>query len=136
MRDSIGTLSDILNETKITYEELLQTMDTVSSDTMINSTHGDVLKDLHEKLTERRQVFVKRSTELARKQAWYRSVALGKHRRDLLCWMLNAVVQTLKVWDKKIIFRQFLSFNNVKIVLIHRNHQMKEIYLHLCPNFM
>lgn len=64
---------------------------------MISSTHGDVLKDLHDKLMERRQVFLKRSIELARKQAWYRSVALGEFRRNLLCWMLNAVVRTLKV---------------------------------------
>lgn len=72
-------------------------METVSNDSMISSMHGDVLKDLHDKLMERRQVFMKRSIELARKQAWYRSVALGKFRRNLLCWMLNAVVRTLKV---------------------------------------
>lgn len=90
-------MSDILCETKLTYEVLLQTMETVSSDSLISSTHGDVLKDLHDKLMERRQVFLKRSTELARKQAWYRSVALGKFRRSLLCWMLNSVVRTLKV---------------------------------------
>lgn len=33
--------------------------------------------------------------ELARKQAWYRSVALGSHRRNLLCWLLRAVFETL-----------------------------------------
>lgn len=33
--------------------------------------------------------------ELARKQAWYRSVALGEHRRDLLCWLLQSVFETL-----------------------------------------
>lgn len=97
LRDSIGTLSEILCETKLTYEVLLKTMETVSNDSMISSMHGDVLKDLHDKLMERRQVFLKRSTELARKQAWYRSVALGKFRRNLLSWMLNAVVRTLKV---------------------------------------
>lgn len=97
LRDSIGTLSEILCETKLTHEVLLKTMETVSNDSMISSMHGDVLKDLHDKLMERRQVFLKRSTELARKQAWYRSVALGKFRRNLLCWMLNAVVRTLKV---------------------------------------
>lgn len=96
MRDSIGTLSELLCETKVTHDVLLQTMETVSSDSMINSAHGDVLKDLHDKLMERRQVFLKRSTELARKQAWYRSVALGEFRRNLLCWMLNAVVRTVK----------------------------------------
>lgn len=96
LRDSIGTFSEILRETKETHEELQRTMETVSSDSMINSTHGNVLKDLHEKLSERKRVFQKRSTELARKQAWYRSVALGKHRRDLLCWMLRAILRTLK----------------------------------------
>lgn len=97
LRDSIGILSEILTETRATYEDLLKTMETVSTDTMISSTHGDVLKDLHDKLTERRQVFKKRSIELARKQAWYRSVALGTHRRDLLCWMLGSIFKTLKV---------------------------------------
>lgn len=71
-------------------------METVSSDSMISSTHGNVLKDLNEKLTERKRVFLKTSTELARKQAWYRSVALGKHRKDLLCWMLSAILKTLE----------------------------------------
>lgn len=85
-----------MRETNETHEELQRTMETVSSDSMINSTHGNVLKDLHEKLSERKRVFLKRSTELARKQAWYRSVALGKHRRDLLCWMLRAILRTLK----------------------------------------
>lgn len=86
-------------------------MQTVSSDSMISSMHGDVLKDLHDKLMERRQVFLKRSTELARKQAWYRSVALGKFRRNLLCWMLNAVVRTLKVLNQKRypILRRFIK---------------------------
>lgn len=97
LRDSIGTLSEILYETKLTYDDLLRTMDTVSGDSMISSTHGNVLKDLHDKLTERRQVFLKRSIELARKQAWYRSVALGKYRRNLLCWMLDTIFKTLKV---------------------------------------
>lgn len=96
LRDSIGTFSEILRETNETHEELQRTMETVSSDSMISSTHGNVLKDLHEKLSERKRVFLKRSTELARKQAWYRSVALGKHRRDLLCWMLRAILKTLK----------------------------------------
>lgn len=97
LRDSLGILSEILCETRSTYDDLLKTMETVSTDTMISSTHGDVLKDLHDKLTERRQVFMKRSIELARKQAWYRSVALGPHRRGLLCWMLGSIFQTLKV---------------------------------------
>lgn len=74
----------------------MRTMETVSSDSIISSTHGDVLNDLHIKLIERRQVFMKRSIELARKQAWYRSVALGTSRRDLLCWLLSSVFRTLK----------------------------------------
>lgn len=74
----------------------MRTMETVSSDSIISSTHGDVLNDLHMKLIERRQVFMKRSIELARKQAWYRSVALGSGRRDLLCWLLSCVFRTLK----------------------------------------
>lgn len=97
LRDNIETMSGFLSETNATYANLVTMMDMVSSDTDLTSAHGDVLKELHEKLVERKQVFVKRSTEMARKQAWYRSVALGTHRRDLLCWMLNAVVRTLSV---------------------------------------
>lgn len=74
----------------------MRMMDNISSDSVITSMHGDVLGDLHTKLIERRQVFVRRSIELARKQAWYRSVALGSHRRELLCWMLNAVFRSLQ----------------------------------------
>lgn len=33
--------------------------------------------------------------DLARKQAWYRSVALGDHRRNLLCWLLKIVLRSL-----------------------------------------
>lgn len=38
----------------------------------------------------------KRSIELARKQAWYRAVALGKQRRYLLIWLLEKDLGTLK----------------------------------------
>lgn len=89
-------------------------METVSSDAMISSIHADVLKDLHDKLMERRQVFLKRSTELARKQAWYRSVALGKFRRNLLVWMLNAVVRTLRVFFAQV----SIKYDNLLIKLI------------------
>lgn len=34
--------------------------------------------------------------ELARKQAWYRAVALSKHRRNLLCWLLGSLFNTLR----------------------------------------
>lgn len=96
-------------------------METVGNDSMISSTHGDVLKELHEKLTERRQVFMKRSIELARKQAWYRSVALGKHRRQLLCWMLGTIFKTLKVIKNNFISKSFniyAKINKIKFILI------------------
>lgn len=88
-------MSGFLNETNDTYANLMTMMNMVSSDSDLNIAHGDVLKELHDKLLERKRVFVKRSTEMARKQAWYRSVALGTHRRELLCWMMSAVVRTL-----------------------------------------
>lgn len=93
-------MSGFLNETNETYENLISMMSMVSMDTELSSAHGSVLKELHETLVGRKRVFVKRSTEMARKQAWYRSVALGQQRRDLLCWMMNAVVRTLTVNEK------------------------------------
>lgn len=35
--------------------------------------------------------------ELARKQVWYRSVALGSRRRELLSWMLHTIFLSLNV---------------------------------------
>lgn len=35
--------------------------------------------------------------ELARKQIWYRSVALGARRRGLLSWMLQSIFESLNV---------------------------------------
>lgn len=102
-------MSGFLNETNETYENLVSMMSMVSSDTELNSAHGNVLKELHETLVGRKRVFVKRSTEMARKQAWYRSVALGSQRRDLLCWMMNAVVRTLTVR-----FYQYLPINEMQ----------------------
>lgn len=46
-------------------------------------------------------IFQKRLIELGRKQAWYRSVALGDYRRSLLIWLLDTVLATLKVIELK-----------------------------------
>lgn len=45
--------------------------------------------------------------ELARKQAWYRSVALGTHRRSLLGWLLRAIFETLEAASSE---RDLFSF--------------------------
>lgn len=39
----------------------------------------------------------KRSIDLARKQAWFRAVALGQKRRLLLIWLLEKTLRTLNV---------------------------------------
>lgn len=57
LRDSIGILSDILCESKSMYSELSKTMETIGTDSMISSTHDEIMKELNEKLTERIQVF-------------------------------------------------------------------------------
>ena len=39
--------------------------------------------------------------ELARKQAWYSSVALGQHRRGLLSWLLGVIFKTLEKFSNE-----------------------------------
>lgn len=57
LRDSVGILSDILSESKSMYSDLCKTMETIGTDSMISSTHDEIMKELNEKLTERIQVF-------------------------------------------------------------------------------
>lgn len=57
LRDSIGLLSDILCESKSMYGDLSKTMESIGTDSMISSTHDEVMKELNEKLTGRIQVF-------------------------------------------------------------------------------
>lgn len=58
--------------------------------------------------------------ELARKQAWYRSVALGSQRRNLLCWMLRCIFETLQSASKDGIFFVFVPeiYINVLPILL------------------
>lgn len=132
LRDNIETMSGFLIETNATYDNLVTMMDMVSSDTDLNSAHGNVLKELHEKLVERKRVFVKRSTEMARKQAWYRSVALGTHRRDLLCWMLNAVIRTLSVISRLIFVLPRMLAGSIKCLIYISELSERGKFIHIC----
>ena len=67
------------------------------TDPGISTTRDEILTELNERFGQRKSIFAKRSMELARKQAWYRSVALGAHRQNLLSWLLQTTFKTLQV---------------------------------------
>lgn len=119
LRDNIAHLSNILIETKSNCEEIERNIkDLKQADPNVLTTHNPVLSELNERFTQRNDIFKvrsillfssgysynwynchtqKRSIELARKQAWYRSVALSPERRNLLCWLLTTIFETLQV---------------------------------------
>lgn len=88
LRDRIATLSQMLDETRrneneVRYCERLQA--------------DGLLAELKIGLAERFGVLQRRSREMARKQMWYRAVALNERRYRLLNWMLLGIFQTLAV---------------------------------------
>ncbi|CAD7092671.1 unnamed protein product [Hermetia illucens] len=91
IRDEIASLNDILSETTVHQQNVEKDLK--------NAVPGatlETLRTLNTKLVQRCDVFKKRLIELGRKQAWYRSVALGDYRRSLLIWLLDTVLATLK----------------------------------------
>ncbi|KAL7041272.1 hypothetical protein ACKWTF_000697 [Chironomus riparius] len=97
LRDNISHLSNILMETKNCRDEVTRNLEEYKNSIEgVSSTHDEILKELSEKFCERKNIFAKRSIELARKQAWYRSVALGTQRRSLLCWLTGCVFKTIE----------------------------------------
>lgn len=54
--------------------------------------------------------------ELARKQAWYRSVALGSYRRNLLCWLAGIIFETLQRFSDEDALFSFLPETYVNVV--------------------
>ncbi|XP_061398037.1 E3 ubiquitin-protein ligase RNF123 [Musca vetustissima] len=97
VRDEIAALNDVLLETKYYREDVekkLQVLEDHASVCM-DEQHTHVVSELRTKFSQRENVFAKRSIELARKQAWYRAVALGPKRRSLLIWLLDKALKTL-----------------------------------------
>lgn len=99
LRDNIALLSDILHETKDCCDDVIKNLEELKAapNSTFSATHDEILTEMYERFGQRKSIFAKRSMELARKQAWYRSVALGPDRRDLLCWLLKSVFKTLDV---------------------------------------
>ncbi|XP_055849939.1 E3 ubiquitin-protein ligase RNF123 isoform X2 [Episyrphus balteatus] len=98
VRDELAALNDNLVRTKRSrcdVEKLVSDLTNMSISNF-NAIRNEMIFELSEQFGQRENVFTKRSLELARKQAWYRSVALGKQRRKLLIWLLNATLYTLK----------------------------------------
>lgn len=97
LRDNIAMLSSILLETKGCSDEILSTIEELRRSAKgVSSAYDEIMTEIVDRFGQRKSVFAKRSMELARKQAWYRSVALGTYRRNLLCWMLGSIFETLE----------------------------------------
>ncbi|XP_046805670.1 E3 ubiquitin-protein ligase RNF123 isoform X2 [Lucilia cuprina] len=97
VRDEIAALNDVLLETKYYREDVekkLQALEDHASVCM-NDQHSHVVSELRTKFSQRENVFAKRSIDLARKQAWFRAVALGQKKRLLLIWLLEKTLRTL-----------------------------------------
>ncbi|KAJ6636383.1 E3 ubiquitin-protein ligase, partial [Pseudolycoriella hygida] len=98
LRENISVLSDVLTATKTSLEDIKASIERFNlplDSTEEDGSMDDIIKDLYERFGNRNNVFAKTSMELARKQVWYRSVALGCRRRELLSWMLNSIFKTL-----------------------------------------
>ncbi|XP_053673835.1 E3 ubiquitin-protein ligase RNF123 [Anopheles nili] len=127
LRDNITHLSDILIETKSNCDEVMHNLEELKrcliSGTSSNEqqkSHEELLHELEARFGQRKSIFAKRSMELARKQAWYRSVALGSHRRGLLCWLLGIIFETLHTFSTEAILFAFLpeTYINVTPILL------------------
>ncbi|XP_017466845.1 PREDICTED: E3 ubiquitin-protein ligase RNF123 [Rhagoletis zephyria] len=97
VRDEIAALNEVLRETKFYREDVERKLKVLEEHASVcmNENHCNIVTDLKQKFSQRENVFAKRSIELARKQAWYRAVALGKHRRMTIVWFLERTLRTL-----------------------------------------
>ncbi|XP_037034222.1 E3 ubiquitin-protein ligase RNF123 isoform X3 [Bradysia coprophila] len=101
LRENISVLSDVLTATKSSLEDIKSSIERFhlpvdsNEEDEPDESMDNIIKDLYERFGNRNNVFAKTSMELARKQIWYRSVALGSRRRELLSWMLHSIFQTL-----------------------------------------
>uniref|UniRef100_A0A182Q7E1 RING-type E3 ubiquitin transferase n=1 Tax=Anopheles farauti TaxID=69004 RepID=A0A182Q7E1_9DIPT len=128
LRDNITHLSDILLETKSNCDEVMHNLEELKrcsisgggGSSQGQKSHEELLNELEARFGQRKSIFAKRSMELARKQAWYRSVALGTHRRNLLCWLLGIIFETLHTFSTDEILFAFLpeTYVNVTPILL------------------
>ncbi|XP_055546728.1 E3 ubiquitin-protein ligase RNF123 [Wyeomyia smithii] len=118
LRDNISHLSDILLETKTNCDDVVHNLDELkrSSDSQFSKTHEELIQELDTRFGQRKNIFAKRSMELARKQAWYRSVALGDHRRNLLCWLMGIIFETLHRFSQEDVLFSFLPETYVNVI--------------------
>ncbi|XP_037951834.1 E3 ubiquitin-protein ligase RNF123 isoform X2 [Teleopsis dalmanni] len=96
-RDEIAVLNEVLRETKGYRENIEKKLKIVEAHATVclDETHCHQFADLTQKFGLRENVFAKRSIELARKQIWFRAVALGKLRRLNFVWLLESIFRTL-----------------------------------------
>ncbi|XP_035776187.1 E3 ubiquitin-protein ligase RNF123-like [Anopheles albimanus] len=129
LRDNITHLSDILLETKTNCDEVMHNLEELkrcsagsggTAGAASQQSHEELLHELDARFGQRKSIFAKRSMELARKQAWYRSVALGSHRRSLLSWLLSIIFETLHQYSAEEILFAFLpeTYINVTPILL------------------
>uniref|UniRef100_A0A1A9W1K7 RING-type E3 ubiquitin transferase n=1 Tax=Glossina brevipalpis TaxID=37001 RepID=A0A1A9W1K7_9MUSC len=98
VRDEIAALNDALNETKYYRETVAKKLQVVEDHTGCCLTdYSQVMSELKTKFATRENVFAQRSIDLSRKQAWFRSVALGAKRRATLIWFLEKTLRTLNI---------------------------------------
>uniref|UniRef100_W8AXB6 RING-type E3 ubiquitin transferase n=1 Tax=Ceratitis capitata TaxID=7213 RepID=W8AXB6_CERCA len=97
VRDEIAALNEVLRETKFYREDVERKLKVLEDHASVcmNDNHSNIVADLKQKFSQRENVFAKRSIELARKQAWYRALALGKQRRMIIVWLLEKTLRTL-----------------------------------------
>ncbi|XP_058056698.1 E3 ubiquitin-protein ligase RNF123 [Anopheles bellator] len=123
LRDNITHLSDILLETKTNCDEVMHNLEELkrcsvdgkNSGGYNQQSHEELLSELDARFGQRKSIFAKRSMELARKQAWYRSVALGSHRRSLLCWLLGIIFDTVHRFSEDEVLFAFLPETYVNV---------------------
>lgn len=60
LRDSIGILSEILKETRLTHEDVRKSIAVMSKDSTLSSVYDEILKNLNESVENREIVFTVR----------------------------------------------------------------------------
>ncbi|XP_062548443.1 E3 ubiquitin-protein ligase RNF123 [Armigeres subalbatus] len=118
LRDNICHLSDILLETKTNCDDVVHNLEELKRTSAVgfSKAHEELMEELGARFGQRNSIFAKRSMELARKQAWYRSVALGTHRRSLLCWLMGIVFETLRQFSEEDVLFSFLPETYINVI--------------------
>ncbi|XP_065083539.1 E3 ubiquitin-protein ligase RNF123 isoform X2 [Ochlerotatus camptorhynchus] len=118
LRDNICHLSDILLETKTNCDDVVHNLEELkrTNASGFSKAHEELMQELDTRFGQRKSIFAKRSMELARKQAWYRSVALGSHRRSLLGWLMSIIFKTLQRFSEQHALFSFLPETYINVV--------------------